>query len=203
MVKMVEEELKIEVKDDIRAASITANIIPLAPVGISSVTSFTNAMLVHPLLLPQILKHSWKNNRRLINQSQKHSPSGCAHATSSVKSTLAAIPGKIMMNRGSNLRYPVKIQAPLAWLMSLLARARWTMTWSLHQYQILEIARPKIIPDQGRSESPGTALRRRCIAYLGTSPHISDVSFGLVLARIVAVALKYFSTKPSYPPISW
>ena len=57
-VKMVEEELKIEVKDDIRAASITANIIPLAPVGISSVTSFTNAMLVHPLLLPQILKHS-------------------------------------------------------------------------------------------------------------------------------------------------
>ena len=69
MVKMVEEELKIEVKDDIRAASITANIIPLAPVGISSVTSFTNAMLVHPLLLPQILKHSWKNNRRLINQS--------------------------------------------------------------------------------------------------------------------------------------
>ena len=58
MVKIVEEELKIEVREDMRAASITANIIPLAPVGISSVTSLTKAMLVQPLLLPQILSHS-------------------------------------------------------------------------------------------------------------------------------------------------
>ena len=58
MVKMVEEELKIDVKEDMRAAIMTASIIPLAPVGISSVTSFTNAMLVQPLLLPQILSHS-------------------------------------------------------------------------------------------------------------------------------------------------
>ena len=58
MVKIVEEELKIEVREDMRAASITASIIPLAPVGINSVTSFTKAMLVQPLLLPQILSHS-------------------------------------------------------------------------------------------------------------------------------------------------
>ena len=31
MVKMVEEELKMEVREDIRAANITANIIPLKP----------------------------------------------------------------------------------------------------------------------------------------------------------------------------
>ena len=70
MVKMVEDELKIDVKDDMRAASMTANIIPRAPVGISSVTSLTKAMLVHPLLLPQILKHSVKENQFLIQKSQ-------------------------------------------------------------------------------------------------------------------------------------
>ena len=31
MVKMVEEELKMEVREDIRAANITANIMPRAP----------------------------------------------------------------------------------------------------------------------------------------------------------------------------
>ena len=58
MVKMVEEELKMLVREDIRAASITANIIPRAPVGISSVTSLTKAMFVQPLRLWQILSHS-------------------------------------------------------------------------------------------------------------------------------------------------
>ena len=58
MVKMVEEELKMLVREDIRAASITANIIPLNPVGMSSVTSLTKAMLVQPLRLWQILWHS-------------------------------------------------------------------------------------------------------------------------------------------------
>ena len=58
MVKMVEEELKMEVREDMSAASITASIMPRAPTGISSVTSFTKAMLVQPLLLPQILRHS-------------------------------------------------------------------------------------------------------------------------------------------------
>jgi hypothetical protein len=57
-VKIVEEELKIEVREDMRAANMTASIIPLAPVGINSVTSLTNAMLVQPLLLPHILSHS-------------------------------------------------------------------------------------------------------------------------------------------------
>ena len=103
MVKMVDEELKMEVREDMRAANITASIIPRAPeryltihsqyvrippVGMSSVTSFTKAMLVQPLLLLQILMHS----------------SGWAQATSSVKRTLAAIPGKIMMKRGRSLR---------------------------------------------------------------------------------------------------
>ena len=109
----------------------------------SSVTSFTKAMLVQPLLLLQILMHS----------------SGWAQATSSVKRTLAAIPGNIMMKRGRSLRYPARMQAPLAWLMSLLARARWTMTWSLHQYQMLDRVIPVIRPDQGRSPAPTSTGR--------------------------------------------
>ena len=58
MVKIVEEELKMDVSEDMRAASMTASIIPLAPVGMSSVTSLTKAMLVQPLRLPQIRSHS-------------------------------------------------------------------------------------------------------------------------------------------------
>ena len=58
MVEMVEEELKMLVSEDINAANITANIIPRAPVGMSSVTSLTKAMLVQPLRLWQILSHS-------------------------------------------------------------------------------------------------------------------------------------------------
>ena len=58
MVKIVEEELKMDVSEDMRAASMTASIIPLAPVGMSSVTSLTKAMLVQPLRLWQILSHS-------------------------------------------------------------------------------------------------------------------------------------------------
>ncbi len=34
-VKMVEEELKMEVKDDMRAANMTASIMPRSPSGIS------------------------------------------------------------------------------------------------------------------------------------------------------------------------
>ena len=48
MVKMAELELKIEVRDDISAASITASINPRRPSGIVSLTSLMNAMLVHP-----------------------------------------------------------------------------------------------------------------------------------------------------------
>ena len=70
------------------------------------------------------------------------------------------------------------------------------MTWSLHQYQMLEMASPKIIPDQGRSDSPGTEDLSRCIASPGTAPHIS-VPLGSLLARIWASARKYLSTRPS------
>ena len=41
IVKMVEEELKIEVREDMRAAIITANIRPFKPGGMSSRTSLT------------------------------------------------------------------------------------------------------------------------------------------------------------------
>ena len=40
MVKMVDEELKTEVKEDIKAASITANIRPRRPTGSKLLTSF-------------------------------------------------------------------------------------------------------------------------------------------------------------------
>ena len=41
MVKMVEDELKMEVRDDMRAAIITANMRPFSPGGMSSSTSLT------------------------------------------------------------------------------------------------------------------------------------------------------------------
>ena len=46
MVNMVDEELKMEVREDMRAASMTAIMAPRIPAGISSVTSFTKAMLL-------------------------------------------------------------------------------------------------------------------------------------------------------------
>ena len=58
IVKIVEEELNIEVKEDMRAAIITANMRPFKPGGISSSTSLTYAMLVQPVWEPQILLHS-------------------------------------------------------------------------------------------------------------------------------------------------
>ena len=50
IVKMVELELNIELNEDISAASMTANINPLAPIGINSFTSLMNARFVHPPL---------------------------------------------------------------------------------------------------------------------------------------------------------
>ena len=47
---IVELELKIELKEDMRAASMTDIIKPLAPEGIKSVTNLMNARFVHPLL---------------------------------------------------------------------------------------------------------------------------------------------------------
>ena len=58
MVKIVEEELKIDVRDDIRAAIITANMRPFRPDGISSSTSLTYAMFVQPDSELQIFMHS-------------------------------------------------------------------------------------------------------------------------------------------------
>ena len=48
MVKIVDEELKIEVKDDIKAANITANIRPRTPTGSKLFTNFTKAIFVQP-----------------------------------------------------------------------------------------------------------------------------------------------------------
>ncbi len=50
MVKMVDEELKIELSEDMRAASMTANMRPRRPSGMSSLTSMMKAKLVHPFL---------------------------------------------------------------------------------------------------------------------------------------------------------
>lgn len=58
MVKMVEAELKMEVSEDMRAANITANIRPLMPTGILSLTSMMKATLVHPPSELQILLQS-------------------------------------------------------------------------------------------------------------------------------------------------
>ena len=49
-VKMVELELNMELRDDISAAIMTASIMPLTPAGNSSLTSFTKAKFVQPLL---------------------------------------------------------------------------------------------------------------------------------------------------------
>ena len=48
IVKMVAEELNIELSDDMRAASITDSISPLNPGGSSSFTNITKATLVQP-----------------------------------------------------------------------------------------------------------------------------------------------------------
>ena len=48
MVKMAELELKMEVREDMRAASMTARRRPLSPTGNVSFTSFIKAMLVQP-----------------------------------------------------------------------------------------------------------------------------------------------------------
>ncbi len=47
---MVEDELKIEVSEDINAASMTASMSPRTPAGSSSLTRSTKATLVHPAL---------------------------------------------------------------------------------------------------------------------------------------------------------
>ena len=44
----MEDELKIDVRDDIRAANMTANISPLTPAGNNSFTSLAKAILVQP-----------------------------------------------------------------------------------------------------------------------------------------------------------
>ena len=61
MVKMVDEELKMDVNEDIRAASMTANIMPLIPLGNKLFTNFTKAMFVQPDLKGKYVKmESWR-----------------------------------------------------------------------------------------------------------------------------------------------
>ena len=57
-VKMVEVELKIELRDEVRAANITDIINPRRPLGTYSVTNLTKAKLVHPYLYGQIRCYS-------------------------------------------------------------------------------------------------------------------------------------------------
>ena len=58
IVKMVEDELNIEVREDMRAAIMTASMRPLRPEGIRSSTSLMYAMLVQPDSEPHFLRHS-------------------------------------------------------------------------------------------------------------------------------------------------
>ena len=61
MVKMVDEELKMDVNEDIRAANMTASIIPLTPLGNKLFTNFTKAMFVQPDLKGKYLRmESWR-----------------------------------------------------------------------------------------------------------------------------------------------
>ena len=46
--KIVDEELKIDVREDIKAANMTANMRPRTPEGNNSFTSLTKARFVHP-----------------------------------------------------------------------------------------------------------------------------------------------------------
>ena len=60
MVKMVDEELKMDVNEDIRAANMTANIMPLTPLGSKLFTNFTKAMFVQPDLKRKVRMESWR-----------------------------------------------------------------------------------------------------------------------------------------------
>ena len=55
MVKMAELELKMEVREDMRAASMTARRRPLSPTGRVSFTNLMKAMLVQPDLKHTVL----------------------------------------------------------------------------------------------------------------------------------------------------
>ena len=124
------------------------------PTGISSVTSLTKAMLVQPEGLKQEMIWSqlyrwaartccrwpcrsldWHTQpaRKSAQESGGRDSREGSYLTSSGKRTLAAMPGKIMMKRGRSLSQPAMTQAPLAWDMSLEARARCTITWPGHR----------------------------------------------------------------------
>ena len=60
-------------------------------------------------------------------------------------------PGSTSTNTGSIFRKPAKIVPALAWPSSLAESTRWTITWSVHQYQIPRIGAPRKIPVQGNS----------------------------------------------------
>jgi len=66
MVKIVEAELKTEVKEDMMAAIITAKIKPFNPVGSKSRTRSTKAISVQPDSDPQILLH-WAGSEHPIS----------------------------------------------------------------------------------------------------------------------------------------
>ena len=64
-------------------------------------------------------------------------------------SARAIIPGMMKMNTGSSLRNDAKIVPRRAVRSSGAPRARWTMYWSVHQYQRPMIGAQKSIPSHG------------------------------------------------------
>ena len=88
MVKIVLAELKMEVRELIRAASMTANMRPRIPSGKRLRTNKAYEMLEQPPSEPHIRLHS----------------AGSEQATKSGQSTLAAMPGMTSMKKGNSLR---------------------------------------------------------------------------------------------------
>ncbi len=54
------------------------------------------------------------------------------------------------MNSGRTLRKPPKIVPRRAWSMPFADSTRWTMNWSVHQYQTPRIGAPNRIPVHGK-----------------------------------------------------
>ena len=126
MVKSVELELKAEERELINAANNPAMAIPFRPLGKKLVIMAGKAL-------------SASSKEKLISPF-------CIKAK-------AITPGIKKINTGSNFRYPAKRAPFRALVMSFADKARCTIYWSVHQYQIPNIGAPNNIPVQGYSVS--------------------------------------------------
>ena len=63
------------------------------------------------------------------------------------------MPGKTIISAGRNFNNPARIEPPCECARFLADKQRWTITWSVHQYQIEEKVWPKINGIHGISGS--------------------------------------------------